>query len=57
MENNNNNFLSPTTIYNFYNKLRKYKIIYIIYNNLVNKYINKHKTNKFITDTTYNIYK
>jgi hypothetical protein len=51
MENNNNNKLpSTTTIYNFHNKLKKYKIIYTTYNNLVNKYINKHKTNKFITD-------
>ena len=50
MENNNNKLPSTTTIYNFYNKLKKYKIIYTTYNNLVNKYINKHKTNKFITD-------
>ena len=35
------------------NKLKKYKIIYTTYNNLVNKYINNHKTNKFITDTTF----
>ena len=53
MENNNNKLPSTTTIYNFHNKLKKYKIIYTTYNNLVNKYINKHKTNKFITDTTF----
>jgi transposase len=53
MENNNNKLPSTTTIYNFYNKLKKYNIIHTTYNNLVNKYINKHKTNKFITDTTF----
>jgi hypothetical protein len=53
MENNNNKLPSTTTIYNFHNKLKKYKIVYTTYNNLVNKYINKHKTNKFITDTTF----
>ena len=50
MGNDNNKLPSTTTIYNFNNKLKKYKIIYTTYNNLVNKYINKHKTNKFITD-------
>jgi transposase len=49
----NNNFPSHVTIFKFFNKLIKYKIIYTTYNNLVNKYINKHKTNKFITDTTF----
>ena len=44
------NFPSHVTIFKFFNKLIKYKIIYTTYNNLVNKYINKHKTNKFITD-------
>jgi hypothetical protein len=53
MGNDNNKLPSTTTIYNFNNKLKKYKIIYTTYNNLVNKYINKHKTNKFITDTTF----
>jgi hypothetical protein len=47
------NFPSHVTIFKFFNKLIKYKIIYTTYNNLVNKYINKHKTNKFITDTTF----
>ena len=41
----NNNFSSRVTIFKFCNKLIKYKIIYTTYNNLVNKYINKHKTN------------
>ena len=49
----NNNFPSQVTIFKFFNKLIKYKIIYTTYNNLVNKYINKHKTNKFITDTIF----
>ena len=46
-------FLLHVTIHKFFNKLIKYKIIYTTYTNLVNKYINKHKTNKFITDTTF----
>ena len=43
MKNNNNKLPSLTTIYKFYNKLKKYKNIYTTYNNLLNKYINKHK--------------
>jgi len=53
--NNNNNIIFPyyTTIYKFYNKLIKYNIIKITYTKLVNKYINKHKCNKFLIDSTF----
>ena len=50
---NCNIFLSNINIFKFFNKLIKYKIIYITYNDLVNKYINKHRTNKFITNITF----
>lgn len=49
---NNNNIPHYSTIYNFFNKLIKYNIINITFNNLVNKYINKNKSNKFIIDST-----
>jgi hypothetical protein len=52
-ENNNNKYPHHTTIYKFYKKLAKYNIISITYDNLVNKYINKHKCNKFIIDSTF----
>jgi len=47
------NIPSYTTIYKFYNKLIKYDIINYTFNNLVKKYLNKHKPNKFIIDTTF----
>lgn len=53
--NNSNNIKFPyyTTIFKFYNKLIKYNIIKITYTKLVKKYINKHKCNKFLIDSTF----